>query len=110
MRGCAGSPGRHGCLVGMTKLIVWFALVGILIGVAVMGAEAVAPHLDTNQTVSVFEIREGSYAPLTDSQTWWTQLPLSWWIYPLIGATMGAVVAVFLALAGLRVARTGLGD
>ncbi|WP_167323536.1 hypothetical protein [Rhodococcoides kroppenstedtii] len=101
----------------MTKLMVWAALAGAVIGLVLLGAEHFAMTADDGSVV----IYEGSYEPLLgadlarpsdewnrafeDSMKWWNQMVLPWWAYPLIGAASAVVLAALFAIAGVRVSR-----
>ena len=108
----------HGrdCLARVTKLIGWAILFGAVLGLVILGAEGIAFHLHSPEDEVIYS---GEYVPLrgasmTDpsepligtSLSWWNQLRLPWWSFPLIGAATGAVVATVLALTGVRVVRT----
>ena len=108
----------HGrdCLARVTKLIGWATLFGAVLGLVILGAEGIAFHLHSPEDEVIYS---GEYVPLrgasmTDpsepligtSLSWWNQLRLPWWSFPLIGAATGAVVATVLALTGVRVVRT----
>ncbi|MFC7960988.1 hypothetical protein [Rhodococcoides kroppenstedtii] len=100
----------------MMKLIGWATLFGAVLGLAILGAEGIAFHLPSHEGEVIYS---GEYVPLrgasmTDpiepligtSLSWWNQLRLPWWSFPLTGAATGAVVAMVLALTGVRVVRT----
>ncbi|MGB3772329.1 MAG: hypothetical protein WBF79_18570 [Rhodococcus sp. (in: high G+C Gram-positive bacteria)] len=102
----------------MTKLMVWAAVAGAVIGLVFLGAEVVATHAYLNSDSNVFY--DGSYAPLTDSEStsafdtsleldwaanWWELVTLPWWSYPLIGAGSAAALMAPFAIAGVRLGR-----
>jgi hypothetical protein len=103
----------------MTKLMIWAALVGAVVGLVLLGAEGIAMNTDDGSVV----VYEGSYEPLRGVEMtretpenvsrafehalkWWNQLPLPWWAYPLIGAGSAAVLSAPFAIAGVRLDRS----
>lgn len=83
---------------------------GAVLGLVFLGAEGITFHIPSPEGEVIYS---GEYVPLrgvsmTDpsdpligtSLSWWNQLRLPWWSYPLIGAATGAVVAMALALTG----------